>query len=214
MEFLLTQKENNETSSNYSSQLQETSQDTQNSSDTNTNNDSIESPAPPPDPPLATSSTIQSGKKNSMQMEITEILRIREKNREQRRIERNEERMRQIDSNRPRDALTDLFTSLCQKTRDLPKNLQLRVQREIFETINRAEEEALSYDSVNNYYCSTPSTSSSYGYTSATNYQTTNLPDASPLPDVSTLRDASTLADASILHDVSHLTDNNSQHLT
>lgn len=90
---------------------------------------------------------------NSRQIKINEIFQIREKNREQRRLERDQEIIRNIESSRPRDALTDLFVSLCQKTCDHPKYLQLRVQREIFETITRAEEEALSYDLVNNCYC-------------------------------------------------------------
>ncbi|XP_052750028.1 uncharacterized protein LOC128200484 [Galleria mellonella] len=46
----------------------------------------------------------------------------------------------------PRDALTNLFSSLYQKTRDLPKHLQLRVQREISESVTRAEEEVLLRD--------------------------------------------------------------------
>jgi hypothetical protein len=52
-----------------------------------------------------------------------------------------------------KDALTDLFSSLCQKTRQLPRHLQLRVQKEIFESVNRAEEEALAdeYSSSSGY---------------------------------------------------------------
>ncbi|RVE52304.1 hypothetical protein evm_003094 [Chilo suppressalis] len=46
-------------------------------------------------------------------------------------------------SERKNDGLAELFTCLREKTRNLPKYLQLRVQREIFESITRAEEEAL-----------------------------------------------------------------------
>lgn len=45
----------------------------------------------------------------------------------------------------PSDALTELFSSMCKKTRQLPIHLQLRVQREVFDSVARAEEEALSY---------------------------------------------------------------------
>ncbi|CAH2062904.1 unnamed protein product, partial [Iphiclides podalirius] len=46
--------------------------------------------------------------------------------------EREELRRQMYDETRTmRDALTDLFSSLCQKTRDLPRHLQLKVQREI-----------------------------------------------------------------------------------
>lgn len=131
----------------------------------------------------------------------------REKNREQRRAERDEIRKHITDANRPQDALSHLFESFCQKTRDLPKYLQLRVQREIFETITRAEEEALSYDSMNTYYSSTPSNSSSYGYRSATNYQTSPLLDASPLPDCNPLPDVRPVLDASPLPGCSPLPD-------
>lgn len=148
MEFLLSQTENSETSFNYSIYLEETSYNTQKISDQNTNNYVIESHPPPSESPLSTLSTIKS-EKNSNQLDISEIVQRREKNREQRRTEREELRRDIIDSNRPQDALSALFASLCQKTRDLPKYLQLRVEREIFETINRAEEEALSYDSMN-----------------------------------------------------------------
>ncbi|XP_068628001.1 uncharacterized protein [Battus philenor] len=61
--------------------------------------------------------------------------------------EREELRRQIYDENRlRRDALSDLFSSMCQKTRALPKYLQLRVQREIFDAVTRAEEEALSFE--------------------------------------------------------------------
>lgn len=139
------------------------------------------------------------GRRTSKQLEMTEILQRREKNREQRRTERDEIRKHITDANRPQDALSHLFESLCQKTRDLPKYLQLRDQRQFFETITRAEEEALYYVSMNTYYCSTPFNSSSYGYRSATNYQTSHLLDASPLPDCSPLPDVKPISDANPL---------------
>ncbi|KPJ01892.1 hypothetical protein RR46_05101 [Papilio xuthus] len=62
--------------------------------------------------------------------------------------EREEMRRQIFDENRMRrDPLSDLFSSMCEKTRDLPKYLQLRVQREIFDSVSRAEEEALSFES-------------------------------------------------------------------
>lgn len=206
MEFLLPHRENNETFSNFSNPTQ--GHDTENTSDTIiTDIDIVGSPPPPAEYSLSTTSTIQSGKKNSKQLEITEIIQRREKNREQRRAERDEIRKHITDANRPQDALSHLFESFCQKTRDLPKYLQLRVQREIFETITRAEEEALSYDSMNTYYSSTPSNSSSYGYRSATNYQTSPLLDASPLPDCNPLPDVRPVLDASPLPGCSPLPD-------
>ncbi|CAG9782402.1 unnamed protein product [Diatraea saccharalis] len=48
---------------------------------------------------------------------------------------------------RDNDGMGELFKCLCEKTRNLPKYLQLRVQREIFESITKAEEEALSASS-------------------------------------------------------------------
>lgn len=50
-----------------------------------------------------------------------------------------------IPNPRASDALTELFSSMCKKTKQLPKMLQLRVQREVFDSVARAEEEALSY---------------------------------------------------------------------
>lgn len=42
------------------------------------------------------------------------------------------------------NGLKELFSGLCQKTLQLPRHLQLRIQREVFEAVTRAEEEALS----------------------------------------------------------------------
>ncbi|CAB3251855.1 unnamed protein product [Arctia plantaginis] len=88
--------------------------------------------------------------------------------REEKYRERHERRMHTFDMNRS-DGLSKLFDSFCQKTRELPKYLQLRVQREIFDTICRAEEEALSLnlDPINAY--SPMSSSSPQGYTRAPN---------------------------------------------
>ncbi|CAK1578512.1 unnamed protein product [Parnassius mnemosyne] len=73
----------------------------------------------------------------------------REMRRQLKEKEREEMRRHFYDENRVmRDALSDLFSSMCQKTRELPKYLQLRVQREIFESVTRAEEEALSYETT------------------------------------------------------------------
>ncbi|XP_011568687.3 uncharacterized protein LOC105398311 [Plutella xylostella] len=44
------------------------------------------------------------------------------------------------------DGLTELFNSLCQKTRRLPKILQLQVQRDVFAAVSKAEEAALSLE--------------------------------------------------------------------
>lgn len=72
---------------------------------------------------------------------ITEIFQERDL----RQIRKDELRRQVIDMHQfPQDALSKLFDSLCQKTRELPKYLQLRVEREIFEAVSRAEEEALS----------------------------------------------------------------------
>ncbi|KAM3957729.1 uncharacterized protein ACR2FA_008242 [Aphomia sociella] len=91
----------------------------------------------------------------------------REKIREERQKERDKWRRQIIETNRiRRDALSDLFSSLCQKTRDLPKYLQLRVQREIFESVARAEEEALTLEQTMNE--SPRSSTSSYDYLNPT----------------------------------------------
>ncbi|KAI5638606.1 alcohol dehydrogenase transcription factor myb/SANT-like domain-containing protein [Phthorimaea operculella] len=73
-------------------------------------------------------------------------------------------------SQQQQDALSTLFDSLCQKTRVLPKYLQLRVQREVFEAVLRAEEEALSLDPLGTIQssCSLNRASSSYGPSSST----------------------------------------------
>lgn len=73
--------------------------------------------------------------------------------------EKHEGRKHAFDVNRS-DGLSKLFDGFCQKTRELPRYLQLRVQREIFDTICRAEEEALSLnpEPINSYSL----TSSSY----------------------------------------------------
>lgn len=77
----------------------------------------------------------------------------REMRRQIKERERKELRRQVYDENRvTRDALSDLFSSMCQKTRDLPKHLQLRVQREIFESVTRAEEEALLYETNSSSY--------------------------------------------------------------
>lgn len=109
---------------------------------------------------------------------------IREKRREHWQIERGHHRRNLLDSNRDNnmvslssDALTNLFTSLCQKTKLLPKFLQLRVQREVFESVTRAEEEAMSLESLNVCYSPTHETSS-YGFAGA--YQSSPFADASP----------------------------------
>ncbi|XP_028163368.1 uncharacterized protein LOC114354943 [Ostrinia furnacalis] len=67
-------------------------------------------------------------------------LEEREKRRAEQNRQRSDLRKQLIDGNRNTedDALTHLFTSLCQKTRTLPKHLQLRVQREIFESVTKA----------------------------------------------------------------------------
>ncbi|XP_022823345.1 uncharacterized protein LOC111354238 [Spodoptera litura] len=105
MEFLLPHRENNETFSNFSDRIQ--GNDSENTSDTIiTDTDVVESPPSP-----AKTSTIQSGKKNSKQLEMIEILQRREKNREQRRTERDEIRKHITDANRPQDALSHLFES-------------------------------------------------------------------------------------------------------
>lgn len=67
----------------------------------------------------------------------------RNKIREERERRRGGMRQQSFDRNRS-DALATLFDSLYQKTRELPKYLQLRVQREIFASVSQAEEEALS----------------------------------------------------------------------
>ncbi|XP_049874657.1 uncharacterized protein LOC126372800 isoform X2 [Pectinophora gossypiella] len=83
--------------------------------------------------------------------------------------ERREQWQHQRDEfRRPQDALATLFESLYQKTRELPKYLQLRVQREIFESVTRAEEEAL--DPISTYLSPTSSTSS-YECAGARNHQ-------------------------------------------
>lgn len=53
-----------------------------------------------------------------------------------------------IDRNRHanNEGLRDLFSSLYHKTTQLPRQLQLRVQREVFEAVTKAEEEALAYE--------------------------------------------------------------------
>uniref|UniRef100_A0A1E1WMI9 MADF domain-containing protein n=1 Tax=Pectinophora gossypiella TaxID=13191 RepID=A0A1E1WMI9_PECGO len=72
-------------------------------------------------------------KRKRLDETVTEVSQER---REQRQFQRDEYR-------RSQDALATLFESLYQKTRELPKYLQLRVQREIFESVTRAEEEVL-----------------------------------------------------------------------
>ncbi|XP_045764305.1 uncharacterized protein LOC123866664 [Maniola jurtina] len=122
MEFVLQQSEYTETVSSLPT-LQDSHHDTQNSSD-------IESTPSPPGSPHPSSSYID------------------HENRKQKILE-----MSSFDMNRvPQDALSNLFASLYQKTRELPKYLQLRVQREIFESVTRAEEEAMSLDPLNSYY--------------------------------------------------------------
>ncbi|KAJ2944068.1 hypothetical protein O0L34_g8407 [Tuta absoluta] len=74
-----------------------------------------------------------------------------------------------IASQQQQDALATLFDSLCQKTRVLPKHLQLRVQREVFEAVLRAEEEALSFDPLGTIQSSCSlNRASSYGPSSST----------------------------------------------
>lgn len=107
----------------------------------------------------------------------------RERRREHWQTERGHHRRHMMDSNRDNmaslssDALSNLFTSLCQKTKLLPRFLQLRVQREVFESVTRAEEEAMSLESLNVCYSPNNETSS-YGYTGA--YQSSPFADASP----------------------------------
>lgn len=48
----------------------------------------------------------------------------------------------------PEDSLTSFFDSMCQKTKALPENLRLRVQREVFDSVLKAEEETLSQKTV------------------------------------------------------------------
>ncbi|XP_026754780.1 uncharacterized protein LOC113514887 [Galleria mellonella] len=85
--------------------------------------------------------------------------------RDNKQTEREQMRRQAVDANRfPNDGLSDLFSSLCQKTRELPKYLQLRVQREVFESVTRAEEEALSLDQTVNMSSSRRSSTSSYEY--------------------------------------------------
>lgn len=135
---------------------QDISYDTLNTSDTIIDNTIKESP--PESPPLSEISypiensvnhfvlhpTSSTESENQKRHECdSEISSYHEK--EQRQIHREESRRRVFDSNHvPQDALSKLFDSLCQKTRDLPKYLQLRVERQIFEAVSRAEEEALS----------------------------------------------------------------------
>ncbi|XP_059050751.1 uncharacterized protein LOC131845678 [Achroia grisella] len=88
----------------------------------------------------------------------------RVKRRELRRKERQQTRQEAVEANRfDNDAITELFSSLCRKTKELPKYLQLRVQREIFESVSRAEEEALTFEQT--IACNSPmSSTSSYEY--------------------------------------------------
>ncbi|KAM3958485.1 uncharacterized protein ACR2FA_007507 [Aphomia sociella] len=87
----------------------------------------------------------------------------REKRREQRQTERDESRKQVVETNRfSNDGLTDLFASLCQKTRELPTSIKLRVQREVFELVSRAEEEAFSLEQSLNHTNTPQSSPSSY----------------------------------------------------
>ncbi|XP_075973142.1 uncharacterized protein LOC142974597 isoform X2 [Anticarsia gemmatalis] len=72
----------------------------------------------------------------------------RERMRAEKEQHRDEMRQQAFDMNRD-DPLSKLFDSLCEKTRELPKYLQLRVQREVFESVSNAEEEAMQLDMVN-----------------------------------------------------------------
>ncbi|GBP74983.1 hypothetical protein EVAR_56274_1 [Eumeta japonica] len=71
-------------------------------------------------------------------------------------IRERESRQAAVDSSRMqhRDPLDDLFSSLCAKTKALPKYLQLRVQREIFTSVSRAEEEAMLNEDSNIFIAS------------------------------------------------------------
>lgn len=155
MGFLLQQ---NAKRGKFLNDTQDSTFDTLNTTETPTNYSIKESP--PQSPPLSeysltteenmnhcvlhpTSSTESenSNQKRLMTESITDIFQEREL----RQIHKDELRRQVIDMNRiPQDALSKLFDSLCQKTRELPKFLQLRVEREIFEAVTRAEEEALS----------------------------------------------------------------------
>ncbi|XP_026317841.1 uncharacterized protein LOC113228699 [Hyposmocoma kahamanoa] len=91
--------------------------------------------------PTSSTESENSNQKRLVTESITDIFQEREL----RQIHKDELRRQVIDMHHcPQDALSKLFDSLCQKTRELPKYLQLRVEREIFEAVSRAEEEALS----------------------------------------------------------------------
>lgn len=93
-------------------------------------------------------SDLDNRKRKGDMSDIYELEKLREE-----RERHREELLRQVAvMNRNEDALSKLFESLCYKTRDLPKYLQLRVQREIFDSVSRAEEEALALDPVMNAY--------------------------------------------------------------
>ncbi|XP_026763814.2 uncharacterized protein LOC113522332 [Galleria mellonella] len=94
---------------------------------------------------------------------IENMMEEREKRREQRQIERDGFRKQIVEANRfPIDAVSELFSSLCRKTRELPISLQLRVQREVFESVSRAEEDALSLRQPENLIYTPNSSPSSY----------------------------------------------------
>lgn len=153
MEFLLP------TAKRFLNDTQDISYDTLNSTDSTAINTIKESPPesplsesslyPPEDNanhcvlhPTSSTESENSNQKRLVTESVTEILHEKE----QRQIHRDELRRHAFDMHHalPQDALSKLFDSLCQKTQELPKYLQLRVQREIFEAVTRAEEEALS----------------------------------------------------------------------
>ncbi|XP_061716888.1 uncharacterized protein LOC133524755 [Cydia pomonella] len=139
----------------------------------------LESSNPPSGSTPVTTNTTRLGKtsRNRVLTSVTELLENRDRRREQRQTERDDFRRKLFDMNRAsQDALSNMLSSFCEKTRQLPKYLQVRVERQIFDIVSRAEEEALTFDSVNNYYRPTSSTSS-YGYSSGTQYQLSPLPD-------------------------------------
>ncbi|RVE51989.1 hypothetical protein evm_003267 [Chilo suppressalis] len=181
MEFLLPQVESRASYLNVSNDSQIGTPTSLSASETSTNNNDMRSPASPTETlgTLLIPRSTESDRRNQNKLDTEDSITIsqRERRREQKQSERDQWRRNILDTERcQRDALSNLFTSLYQKTRELPTYLQLRVQREMFEAVTRAEEEALSLD-----FSPASSSTSTYRNICIENNQISILPDTSPV---------------------------------
>lgn len=107
--------------------------------------------------------------KNVSETVSNDIVEDRERRRKMARSQRHEKRKRVSGRGIHQDALGTLFLSLYEKTRALPRRLQLQVQREVFDSVTRAEEEALSNDPNFHYPSSSSNTHSSFVFANELN---------------------------------------------